>query len=736
MPQIQFPFFPEGVTHITSLLAFARRDGQVTYFNGSMPVFFHAQTDLASFRMITAQFVVSGHATQAQIARAFGVAKISVKRAVKLYREHGPKGFYAPRNTRGAAVITAAVLDQAQRLLDEGLHTPEVADRLGIKRDTLSKAVRAGRLHARARNPGSAALRITSKSERTSRDSVAPMGMGASNIEARVAASVGALDAVTPEFVPALDVPYGGVLFALPALLALGLIDSTQGFLELPKGYYGLDSLLVLLALMALARLKSMEQLRYCAPGEWGKLLGLDRVPEVRTLRAKIRLLAQEGQPEQWSAALSQRWMQAAPEQAGTLYVDGHVRVYNGDQTELPRHYVARQRLCLRASTDYWVNAMDGQPFFVVNQAVDPGLIHVIEQDIVPRLEREVPGQPDPALLAAQPRLHRFTLVFDREGYSPQFLGRMKARRIACLSYHKFPGADWAQEEFSEHPVSLSSGELVSMRLAERGSCLTNGLWVREIRKLTDSGHQTAILATDYRSDLVPVAAALFARWAQENFFKYAREHFGLDRLIDYRTQEISEPIRVVNPAYRTLDAQLRSATSKLNRLLAQFGALNIEQGIEPEHIEPIVRKKAALQEHIEQLQAEMQTLKNTRKATAHHIPFKELPELQRFRQLSTHSKHLIDTIKMIAYRAETAMANVLCQNLSHPDETRSLLRALYATEADLLPDYNTRTLTVRLHHMANGYSNEAIRKLCDELNATETLFPRTDLRLVLKLGA
>jgi len=103
---------------------------------------------------------------------------------------------------------------------------------------------------------------------------------------------------------------------------------------------------------------------------------------------------------------------------------------------------------------------------------------------------------------------------------------------------------------------------------------------------------------------------------------------------------------------------------------------------------------------------------------------------------LSTHSKHLIDTIKMIAYRAETAMANVLCESLSHPDETRSLLRALYATEADLLPDYNTRTLTVRLHHMANEYSNNAIRKLCDQLNATETLFPRTDLRLILKLGA
>ena len=145
-PQIHVP---EGVTHITSMLAFARREGRVTYFNGNMPVFVHEEADLASFRMITAQFVASRHATQVQIARAFGVAKISVKRAVKLYRKQGPKGFYAPRNTRGPTVLTAAVLVQAQRLFDEGLQNPEVADRLEIKRDTLAKAVRAGRLHVR-----------------------------------------------------------------------------------------------------------------------------------------------------------------------------------------------------------------------------------------------------------------------------------------------------------------------------------------------------------------------------------------------------------------------------------------------------------------------------------------------------------------------------------------------------------------------------------------------------------
>jgi len=147
MPQAQMPFFPEGVTHITALLAFRKEHGRVTYFNASMPVFVHDEDDLASFRMITAQFYVNGNAKQADIVRAFGVSKISLKRAVKCYREAGPKGFYAPRTRRGPAVLTPPVMAEAQRLLDEGLESAEVADQLGIKRDTFSKAVRAGRLH-------------------------------------------------------------------------------------------------------------------------------------------------------------------------------------------------------------------------------------------------------------------------------------------------------------------------------------------------------------------------------------------------------------------------------------------------------------------------------------------------------------------------------------------------------------------------------------------------------------
>jgi transposase-like protein len=151
MPQLQLPMFPAGVTHITSELAFAKKDGQITYFNGHMPVFTHGEKDIATFRMITSQFCDSGYAKQSDIARAFGVTSISVKRSVKLYREKGTKGFYLPRVTRGAAVLVDSVVTQVEELLAGGAGEAEVAQTLGLKRNTLQKAIRAGRVRGPAK---------------------------------------------------------------------------------------------------------------------------------------------------------------------------------------------------------------------------------------------------------------------------------------------------------------------------------------------------------------------------------------------------------------------------------------------------------------------------------------------------------------------------------------------------------------------------------------------------------
>ena len=330
----------------------------------------------------------------------------------------------------------------------------------------------------------------------------------------RVAAAVGLLDGAPIEFERVADVPDGGVLFALPALLLYGLLDKSREIFSMPEGFYPLESIFLLLALMALARIPSLEALRYVAPGEWGKLIGLDRIPEVRTLRQKVSALCSErGRAERWSGLLAKQWMEGEAESAGVFYADGHVRLYHGKLTDLPRRYVARERLCLRGITDYWVNAMDGQPFFVVTYPVDPGLLSVLEHNIVPRLRAEAPSQPSEQELEANSLLSRFSIVFDREGYSPKFFARMKEQRIAVLTYHKYPGEAWPEHEFRTHRVRLVNGEEVSLQLAERGVRLSNDLWVREVRQRSESGAQSSILSTDYRSDLSRVAVAMFARW-------------------------------------------------------------------------------------------------------------------------------------------------------------------------------------------------------------------------------
>ena len=565
------------------------------------------------------------------------------------------------------------------------------------------------------------------------------MGNGATRSLERVAAAMGELESAPIEFQSTCDVAQGGVLLALPALLAAGLLCHTAEFYQLPKGFYGIESIFLLLGLMALARIRSLEQLRYQAPGEWGKLVGLDRIPEVRTLRAKLKLLCQNlGRAMRWNAQLAKDWIARQNDAELYFYCDGHVRVYHGDQTALPRHYVARERLCLRATTDYWINAMDGQPFLYVNKEVDPGLIATLTQDVVPWLEANVGKTPEQERrLAEDARAHWFTLVYDREGYSPELFAKMKKKRIAILTYHKFPQEDWRKEEFQLHSVELPGGETVTMQLAERGSQLSNKLWLREIRKLTDSGHQTSILTTNFQAPMTTLAVSLFARWSQENFFRYMREHYSLDRLIEYGTEPIPDAISVVNPAWRKLDSQIRSQAGQRYRLAAQFGALALSEDPTESQVQGFQQRKGHLQEEIQVLDLEIDNLKQLRKKTEHHIPVKSLPEEDRFTRLRTERKHFIDTLKMIAYRAESSMASLLGEHMARGgDDARALLRQIFQTEADLTPDLAANTLTVRLHHLTQAAHDRAIEQLLVDLNATQTVFPGTKLTLVFKLGS
>jgi transposase len=745
IPQALLPLIADGATRISDVISVVRDNGQWRYFCGVQPVFQHPENDRRAFQMFTAQLVYQGVCRHVDVVRAFGVSKNSVIRSVKRYRAGGVNAFFTPRAARGASVMTPDVTAQAQQLLGGGWSPREVAERLGIKLDTLRKAIQHGRLTVPLPTQPEPTLEetptpecpvATDKSTRSVADAAAEMGTACTRPDERALAAFGFLDGASTRFETCRDVSFGGVLCALPALEANGLFQHIDDCLAKLRGYYSTLHVIVLLAHMALCRIKTVEQLQYQPPGELGKLLGLDRVPEVRCLRQKLAALSINDGPQKWAGLLARDWLKAEPELAGALYVDGHVRLYHGGLTALPKRYVSRQRLCLRGTTDYWVNDALGQPFFVVERAIDQGLLEALESDIVPRLLKDVPGQPTEAELGADRYRTRFVIVFDREGYSPKFFKEMwQTHRIACITYHKFPKDDWSADEFSEVETVFPNGERVSLKLAERGTWIgdrKNGLWVREIRKLTESGHQVSLISTAFGESAREDSVRLFSRWSQENFFRYMMEHFAIDLLNEYGTEEIPETKRpVVNPKWRELDRQKRSVKSKLAHRQSRFAALTLQSEPDEDAQAKWAKRKAELVEAIQLFEKELTDINDKLRTTPTHLKWDELPAADKFERLAPSRKQLVDTVKMIAYRAETAMASIVRKVLVRKDDARSLLRDLFRSEADLVPDLEHRVLRVQVHPMSNPRSNCAIAHLLEHLNAAEFNYPGTDLRLI-----
>lgn len=741
MPQLMLPFISAGITNINPLVTVWELEGSWHYFFGVYPIYSHRPDDQRMFRLTIASLIESGACRQIEVITAFGISKSCVIRAQRKLRTHGPDAFFIERRgcRTGGTILTPEVLNRAQRMLDDGVPKKDVAEELHVKYDTLRKAVYDGRLKS-----GSTVDTTDTKSARTAIDEQAAEGMGTActRVPERVFASFGVCSGAPVRFESCLDVPKGGVLCALPALLTNGLLEGAEQFLGTLKGYYTLFHILLLLAFMALCRIKTVEQLRGHAPGEFGKLLGLDRIPEVRCLREKIEALSTGNTAEQWAFHLSRYWMDADPDAAGTLYIDGHVRVYHGGLTKPPRRYVSRERLCLRGTTDYWVNDVIGRPFFVIEKAIDPGLLKTLETDIVPRLLKDIPDQPNDDQLTVFPERCRFILVFDREGYSPAFFRKMwQENRISCMTYHKYPDEDWPEEWFHEHDVIMPNGECVTMALAEMGSKVGTGkdaMWMREIRKLTPSGHQTSLISTAFELDMTQLGSRMFSRWCQENFFRYMMDHFAIDLLQEYGTEEFPDTEKVINPAWRILERTRNSVQNKLRYRQARFAEMIMHPQTKGNagKYKKWLNKKANLLEEIEQYESELSKIKTKIKKTLKHITWEELETQDKFFHLLPGRKRLMDTVKMIAYRAETSMVGILKKSTMDMAASRRLLQDLYVTEADILPDSKNKVLTVRVHNASRPAANTALKRLFKELNSAKIYYPGTEMQMRYVLAA
>jgi len=649
---------------------------------------------------------------------------------------------FIKKKKNSTRIFTNETVEKITKLHIQGHSKEAICEDLDIKKNTFSKALLQKRLVLPILDSIGSDASISTKSSRAVIDNNTGMGKSCSNVLERVLASKIGLSALTT-FDNHIDLSHGGLLLTIPALLSCGLLRYVSRF-ESVTGYYTATQVFLSLSFLVFLRINKLESSDRVAIGDLGRCLGLDRIPEVKTLRNRIANFCRASDVEEWASQLSLDWMQTDDKLEGVLYIDGHVNLYYGNQVEMPKRFVSRMRLCMSGSTDYWVNNQMGQPFFVVPKTINEGLIKTLIDNIIPRLNRDVPNQPSEAQLAENENLHRYMIIFDREGYSIDFFEYLKSERIAFCTYRKNVKEAWDESEFTEYEIITESGDKEVVRLAERETVLCGkkekgmpikSVKVREIRKLSASGHQTSVITTNYLLSIVQVCVFMFLRWRQEIFFKYMVESFDIDSITSYMKKTIPDTVWVINPEYKDLDRQHKRILSLLTKSKTKYAEISLtNKEMTEKEMERFIKKKSDKKTEIEDLEKQKAQIIEVKKNTKKKIPFEDLPDNQKFDTAVNERKFFLDTIKIIAYRAETAMCNIIKKQMASPQEARSLMRKFYSADADIEIDNVKNVLWVKIHNNNHWADDKILQFLCDTLNETNTDFPSTNLTIQYKL--
>jgi len=721
-----------------------------------LPVHHYRAEDAVAEAYAMVFLVESGFAQQTDVARAFAVSVRTVRRYQERYAHGGMAALGKEEGwRRGRRRISGKRLRSIEMLKSQGMSNRALAHRLGVSENAIRKLVGpskresaqlvlpaitpAARKQATnavpsAKPSGEDGDHASQSVEEHSgdRDPIAapeaanepvPMSLDSDPDDRtfdRQLAHLGLLDDAAPLFREGSSVPGVGVLLALPCLVESGLFQiSRKLFGEIGPAFYGLRTTLLTLLLMALLRIKRPEQLKEKDPAAFGRLLGLDRAPEVKTLRRRLSRLAAHHCAEQFGAELARVRVDRRGHLMGFLYVDGHVRAYHGQREISSNAYVTRRHLAMPATTDYWVNDRSGDPLLVITGEVDAALTKAMPRLL--RQVREVVGE------------RQVTIVFDRGGWSPKLFAAMIKDGFDVLTYRKGRCRRISERRFVRRRAVLDGCSVDYLLHDEPVRFLKGRLRLRQVTRLCDGGHQTNVITSRWDLRDIEVAYRMFERWRQENFFKYMREEFLLDALVDYQI-EPEDPTRTIpNPERKALDNEIgavRAEVAKLERELGAAAAANAELRRPTMRGFKIAHSKLGKQ--LRNVRAQLSRLLNRRRDAPKRVEIREVND-RALVKLATERKHLTDIIKMVAYQAESDLLALLRHHYARVDqEGRTLLHELFATAGDIY--VSDSELTITLAPLSSPHRTYAAQALCEVLDKAATIFPGSRLRMRFKI--
>ena len=714
-------------------------DGGVVFVFG-LATFAYAAGDETGRRLAAVQLAATKIASAVEVASAFGVSVATLWRWTAAVSQGGVVGLVRERpGPKGPSKLTGPLVARIVALEATGLTLLQIAAAADVSTATVRVAL--GRVAPRGQEPtrpvGLVQDGVVDTVDHDESRDVARAGelvvlaAPAPRTADRVAARFGNLAEAPVVVTEGAHLPLAGLLLGLPALEMTGLLDvAAETFGPMSNGFYGLRATLMTGVFLALLREPRAEGATRIAPADLGRVLGLDRAPEVKTLRRKLAELAAAGAGAQLQAALGAHHAATRPDATGFLYLDGHVRVYTGTR-ELPKTHIARMRIAGPATEETWVTDTDGDPVMVITAPPSASLAAELAR-LLPDL-RTIIG-PDRAC----------TVVFDRGGYSPAVFTEILTAGFDLLTYYKGTWTRSAPAAFTFHDFTTPDGATVRYELAERlidlavpartATATTSArpastLTLRLIVRASPSGHQTPILTN--RTDLTApqVAYRMANRWRQENYFTCAREHFALDALDSYADQGDDPDRMVPNPAKAHAHDHVSAARAQVGAAHAGLAAAIDDAAARARRPGSggTATVEAAPSRALTAATADLAAAKDTSRATPSHLPLSEVRPGSRL--LETERKLLTHAIRMSAYNTEAALARLLRPHYPRGrDEGRALLREAFTLPGDL--QITGTTLHVRLDPASAPRRSRALAALAAELTTTATRYPGTNLTI------